>query len=181
MKKYFKQLSWPQRVMIIIAVMVLCIFSYYQTTGSLPLQKDTVTVSVQKSADGQSVIKMDDPNSQEIEKEFPMNMKEDEVMDAIHKMSHQKVESSKKWGAIPLTPGRVNQLLKVVQKNEENYVNSSVYLDILERWSKGDFSSVDKDHNKIWNLQGGTVGKAVGILSAEDEKKYIEANFKVKQ
>ncbi|PFO02614.1 hypothetical protein COJ85_15625 [Bacillus sp. AFS076308] len=181
MKKYFKQLSWPQRVMIIIAVMVLCIFSYYQTTGSLPLQKDTVTVSVQKSDDGQSVIKMDDPNSQEIEKEFPMNMKEDEVMDAIHKMSHQKVESSKKWGAIPLTPGRVNQLLKVVQKNEENYVNSSVYLDILERWSKGDFSSVDKDHNKIWYLQGGTVGKAVGILSAEDEKKYIEANFKVKQ
>ncbi|TWD97544.1 hypothetical protein FB550_110150 [Neobacillus bataviensis] len=181
MKKYFKQLSWPQRVMIIIAVMVLCIFSYYQTTGSLPLQKDTVTVSVQKSADGQSVIKMDDPNSQEIEKEFPMNMKEDEVMDAIHKMSHQKVESSKKWGAIPLTPGRVNQLLKVVQKNEKNYVNSSVYLDILERWSEGDFSTVDKDHNKIWNLQGGTVGKAVGILSPEDEKKYIEANFKVKQ
>ncbi|MEH7544297.1 MULTISPECIES: DUF6241 domain-containing protein [Bacillaceae] len=181
MKKYFKQLSWPQRVMIIIAVMVLGIFSYYQTTGSLPLQKDTVTVSVQKSADGQSVIKMDDPNSQEIEKEFPMNMKEDEVMDAIHKMSHQKVESSKKWGAIPLTSGRVNQLLKVVQKNEKNYVNSSVYLDILERWSEGDFSSVDKDHNKIWSLQGGTVGKAVGILSAEDEKKYIEANFKVEK
>ena len=181
MKKYFKQLTWPQRVMIILAVMVLCIFSYYQTTGSFPSQKDTVTVSVQKSDNGQSVIKMDDPNSQEIEKEFPMNMKEDEVMGAIHKMSHQKVESSKKWGAIPLTPGRVNQLLKVVQKNEKNYVNSSVYLDILERWSEGDFSTVDKDHNKIWNLQGGTVGKAVGILSAEDEKKYIEANFKVKQ
>ncbi|MCM3729385.1 DUF6241 domain-containing protein [Neobacillus cucumis] len=181
MKKYFKQLSWPQRVMIIIAVMVLCIFSYYQTTGSLPSQKDTVTVSVEKSDNGHSVIKMDDPNSQEIEKEFPMDMTEDEVMDAIHKMSHQKVESSKKWGAIPLTPGRVDQLLKVVQKNEKNYVHSSVYLDILERWSERDFSSVDRDHNKIWNLQGGTVGKAIGILSAEDEKKYIEANFKVKQ
>ncbi|MEH7118522.1 DUF6241 domain-containing protein [Neobacillus vireti] len=181
MKKYFKQLSWSQRVMIIFAVIVLGIFYYYQTTGSFPLQKDTVTVSVQKSDDGQSVIKMDDPNRQEIEKEFPMNMTEDEVMDAIHKMSHQKVESRKKWGAIPLTPGRVKQLLMVVLKNEKNYVNSSVYIDILERWSEGDFSTVDKDHNKIWNLQGGTVGKAVGILSAEEEKAYIEEHFRVKQ
>ena len=181
MKKYFKQLSWPQRVMIIFAVIVLGVFYYYQTSGSFPLHKDTVLVSVQKSNDGQSVIKMDDPNSQEVEKEFPMDMKEDEIMDAIHKMSHQKVVSSKKWGAIPLTPGRVNQLLKVVQKNEKNYDHSSVYKEILERWSQGDFSSVDEDHNEIWNLQGGTVGKAVGILSVEEEKKYIEENFNVKQ
>jgi hypothetical protein len=181
MKKYFQQLSWPQRVMIIFVVMVLGVFYYYQTSGSFSLHKDTVMVSVQKSDDGQSVIKVVDPNSQEIAKEFPMDMTEDEVMDAIHRMSHQKVESSKKWGAIPLTPGRVNQLLKVVQKNKRNYVHSSIYLDILERWSKGDFSTVDKDHNEIWNQQGGTVGKAVGILSADEEKKYIEANFKVKQ
>jgi Family of unknown function (DUF6241) len=181
MKKYFKQLSWAQRMMIIIAVMVLGIFSYYRTTGSIPFQKKSVTVVVQKSKDGQSMIKLDDPNSQEIEKDFPMNMTENEVMDAIHKMSHQKVEASKKWGAIPLTPGRVNQLLKVVQRNSNHYANSSVYIEILERWSKGDFSSVDKDHNQIWNLQGGTVGKAVGILSVEDEKAYIEENFKVKR
>jgi hypothetical protein len=181
MKKYFKQLSWAQRVMIIIAVMVLGIFSYYQTTGSFPFQKKSVTVVVQKSKDGQSVIKMDDPASQVIEKDFPMDMTEDEVMDAIHKMSHQKVEASKKWGAIPLTPGRVNQLLKVVQKNSNHYTNSSVYIEILERWSKGDFSTVDKDHNKIWNLQGGTIGKAVGILSVEEEKAYIEENFRVKR
>ncbi|ULT56342.1 DUF6241 domain-containing protein [Neobacillus drentensis] len=181
MKNYFKQLSWAQRVMIMIAVMVLGIFSYYQTTGSLPFQKKPVTVMVQTSKDGQSAIKIDDPASKEIEKDFPMNMTEDEVMDAIHKMSHQKVEASKKWGAIPLTPGRVNQLLKVVQKNANHYANSSVYIDILERWSKGDFSAVDKDHNRIWNLQGGTIGKAVGILSVEEEKAYIEENFKVKR
>ena len=147
----------------------------------MPLQKDTVSVAVQKSTDGESVIKIDDSNSQEIEKDLPLDMTEDEVMDSIHKMSHQKVKADKKWGAIPLTPARVNQLLKVVHKNENHYANSSVYKEILERWAKGDFSTVDDDHNRIWNLQGGTVGKAEGILSAEDEKAFIQDHFKIKK
>ena len=181
MKKYFKQLSWPQRVMIIFAVIVLGVFYYYKTTGSMPLHKDTVKVAVQKSTNGESVIEIDDSNSQEIEKDFPLDMTEAEVMETIHKMSHQKVKADKKWGAIPLTHARVNQLLKVVHKNENHYENSSVYKEILERWAKGDFSTVDDDHNRIWNLQGGTVGKAVGILSVEDEKAFIEDHFKVKK
>ncbi len=53
--------------------------------------------------------------------------------------------------------------------------NEDVYRDILERWADGDFSRVDQDHNAIWNMQNGTIGKATGILNAEEEKVYKES------
>ncbi len=180
MKKYFKNLSWTQRLIMIFAVIALG-FYYYFSTGSLPFQKSAVTVKVQETKSGESVIKMEDVNSSVIDREFPMDMSENEVMSAIHKMSHQKVVADKKWGAIPLTHDRVNRLMKVVHENYSVYRNSNIYIDILKRWSKGDFSNVADDHNKVWELQGGTIGAAVGIASVEDEKAFIEKHFKVKQ
>ncbi|WP_268872885.1 DUF6241 domain-containing protein [Neobacillus fumarioli] len=53
------------------------------------------------------------------------------------------------------------------------------YKDILERWAAGDFSQIDKDHNTIWDLQGGTIGKATGMATPKEEMAFIEKNFKV--
>jgi hypothetical protein len=47
-------------------------------------------------------------------------------------------------------------------------------LDILNRWAEGDFSRADKDHNAIWNVQGGTIGEATGVMSPEEEQQYLE-------
>ncbi|MEN8701624.1 DUF6241 domain-containing protein [Bacillus infantis] len=113
-----------------------------------------------------------------LEKLFPNNMEEEAVQQAIHDMSHQKVKAENKWGALQVTPDRISRLLSVVEANEMSYKHSSVYLDILERWNEGDFSSAARDHNRIWKLQGGTVGEAKGLLSKEEEQKYIEKNFK---
>jgi Family of unknown function (DUF6241) len=114
----------------------------------------------------------------DLKKLFPGNMEESAVQQAIHDMSHQKVKAKSKWGALQITPDRISRLIDVVEANEMNYQQSDLYLDILKRWSKGDFSSASRDHNSIWKLQGGTVGEAKGLLSKEEEQKYIEKNFK---
>jgi hypothetical protein len=105
-------------------------------------------------------------------------MSESGVQYAIHHMSHQKVVADKKWGAIPLTAERVKRLLEVVQNKRSVYKNGRVYEEILIRWSNNDFSKADEDHNVIWKLQNGDVGRATGLLSSEEEQKFIEKHFK---
>lgn len=92
----------------------------------------------------------------------------------IHGMSHQKVRADKKWGFYEIHPDRIKWLLDGL--DEVDVEHESVYRDILVKWQKGDFISADADHNAIWNLQGGTVGKATGILSQEEEQRYVEEN-----
>ena len=92
----------------------------------------------------------------------------------IHGMSHQKVKASKKWGFYEIHPSRIQWLLDGLDKVELDHENA--YRNILEKWNNGDFSSVDDDHNAIWSLQNGTVGKATGILSAEAEQAYVNSN-----
>lgn len=100
---------------------------------------------------------------------------EAEVQQVIHEMSHQKVKAGTKWGAIKITEERIELLLAYVKK--QDFKQKDTYIDILERWIKGDFSQAHKDHNAIWELQGGTVGKATGLLSKEEEAVFIEKTF----
>lgn len=116
-------------------------------------------------------------DNNEIEEAYPLDMNEYALQDAIHQMSHQKVEADKKWGAIHITPELIERLLVVVETNSSEYRHADTYLDILQRWENGDFSKADKDHNKIWDLQNGTVGKATGLLTASEEQKFIERHF----
>ena len=93
--------------------------------------------------------------------------------DYIHKMAHQKVIADTKWGFHEITDERINWLMEGL--SVLNLEHADVYRDILIRWAEGNFSSVDSDHNTIWKLKGGTIGKATGILSPEEEKRYIES------
>lgn len=109
---------------------------------------------------------------------FPDNMKESEMQNAIHGLSHQKVEAKTKWGYIQMTEERINRLFEVAKLNEQKWeLNGDLYVDILAQWSSGDFSKVDIDHNDIWELQGGSVGRATGLLNPWEEKQYIENTF----
>ncbi|ASN06753.1 DUF6241 domain-containing protein [Virgibacillus necropolis] len=92
----------------------------------------------------------------------------------IHGMSHQKVEASKKWGFYEIHSNRIKWLLEGLDEVELEH--ETAYRNILEKWKEENFSSVDGDHNAIWELQGGTVGRATGILSAEEEQAYINNN-----
>ena len=103
---------------------------------------------------------------------FSQSIDEKRMQQLIHEMSHQKVKAKPKWGAILITQARVAELIEVTKANK-TWKHSDVYLDILNRWYDGDFSQADKDHNAIWKLQGGTIGKASGLLNPIEEKKFI--------
>lgn len=113
---------------------------------------------------------------------FPMNMTEADVENAIHEMSHQKIEADEKWQKydkpIPLTDNNIKRLIDVIKNHD--YGAYSTYLDILNRWEKHDFSQAVQDHNAIWQLQGGTEGEATGLATPEEEQKYIKDNFDTK-
>ena len=70
-------------------------------------------------------------------------------------------------------------LLQMVK--EGNYEHEEVYVEILTKWQKGNFSSADLDHNRVWTLLNGNVGKAYGVMSEEEEKEYLQnPNIKFK-
>jgi len=114
---------------------------------------------------------------------YPDNLIEDKVNEAIHSMSHQKVQSGAQWGHEQITQEKVDRLLAVCKMND--YEHNDLYIPILERWSKGDFSNAVDDHNKIWKLQQGggeeAPGKATRLSTPEEEGSYIKEYFENKK
>ncbi|PFP22675.1 hypothetical protein COJ96_25255 [Bacillus sp. AFS073361] len=98
------------------------------------------------------------------------------VIEVMHKMTHQKVKAKEKWGAIPMIPDTINQVYTIVKNSE--FAQKADLLAILGNWKKGIFSEIDDDHNYFWTYQGGTVGKAYGIMSQSEEETFIRNNFK---
>jgi hypothetical protein len=102
------------------------------------------------------------------------NLSEEDILNYMHGMSHQKVVAEEKWLHYEMTNERIQFLISVVEN--DNYKNGELLLDILQRWAEGDFQRADKDHNKIWSLQGGNVGEATGVMTPEQEQQYLEEN-----
>jgi hypothetical protein len=48
-------------------------------------------------------------------------MSEYAVQDAIHALSHQKVEAEEKWSHMRITPERIGRLIEVVEVNKDEY------------------------------------------------------------
>ena len=101
---------------------------------------------------------------------------EGEATSIIHKMTHQKIVASDKWGAIEMTQERIEELYEIVDKSDFEYRGE--LKTILERWKAGDFSRVDEDHNTVWRIQGGSIGRAQGIMTMDQEQVFIENNFR---
>lgn len=106
------------------------------------------------------------------------------VEEVIQEMAHQKIIAESKEGSIMITPERIDILIQMVEENKDKYerhaqhdkyARHEVYLDILKRWKKGDFSTVDDDHNMLMYMQAGKPpeGLATGVASEEQEKHYI--------
>lgn len=103
---------------------------------------------------------------------------QDEVIEVMHKMTHQKVKAKEKWGAIPMIPNTINQVINIVENSV--FEQKDDLLAILDKWKKGIFSEIDDDHNYFWTYQGGTIGKAYGIMSKSEEEAFIQNNFEEK-
>ena len=103
---------------------------------------------------------------------------DEEVQNAIHLMSHQKVKADTKWGAILLTQERVETLSKQIDDNKDSLKHYDTYRKILDKWVVGDFSEADKDHNAVWRLQNGNIGKANGLLTPQEELEFVEEHLR---
>lgn len=94
----------------------------------------------------------------------------------VHRMTHQKVAADIKDGATEMTPERIDELLKTL--GETDYVHEDVYLRILSEWKEGKFENSVEAHNEILSLQNGNIGVATRLLTPEEEKDFIEQNFR---
>ncbi|MFF2175120.1 DUF6241 domain-containing protein [Lysinibacillus sp. NPDC058147] len=162
---------------VIIAVLVIfgSIFGYIKFTEQMEKpgpQKEKASVEVAGAP-------LEDKIVTKEELLYPDNLMEHKVNETIHSMSHQKVEAKVKWGQTQITQAKVDRLLAVVKMNDYKY--KELYISILERWSKDDFSHSVEDHNSIWELQGGdesrNSGKAIRLLTPAEEQTYIENNL----
>lgn len=96
------------------------------------------------------------------------------VEEVLQQMSHKKIIADEKESSIMITPERIDTLLQMVEENKDVYEHREQYLDVLNRWKLGDFSSVDQDHNDLWFLQGSKQDRiAYGIATKEQEIDYI--------
>ncbi|MEY8370244.1 DUF6241 domain-containing protein [Aerococcaceae bacterium 50-4] len=102
---------------------------------------------------------------------------ENQFLDAIHYMTHQKVLADSKQGALEITPERIDILLE----QAESFSDSShypFYIEVLSAWDAGDFSNAVYAHNYVWNVQDGDIGEAYGLLDESQEAEFVEANFR---
>lgn len=105
-------------------------------------------------------------------------MSDDQLMQEVHEMTHQKVQAEQKWGASEITKDKVLKLYEVVKNKQfKDSQAKQMLLGILEPWTKGDFSNAVTAHNEIWKYQNGTVGKANRLLTAKEETEFIQQNF----
>ncbi|QUW22590.1 hypothetical protein JSQ81_03120 [Sporosarcina sp. Marseille-Q4063] len=99
-----------------------------------------------------------------------------EILVVMHQMTHQKIQANEKWGATPMIQENIDIVYDIIEAND--FPEKDTLLSIVTRWKDGNFNRVDKDHNAIWKLQGGTIGKAYGIMSEEEERWFVIKNFK---
>ncbi|MGG0123568.1 DUF6241 domain-containing protein [Bacillus paranthracis] len=105
--------------------------------------------------------------------EEKQQVSEAEIISTMHRMVHQKVKSSEKWGFIEMTNKEIRGAKNAVESST-NFKYKPELLSTLERWEKGDFSQTVEEHNFLWEIQGGDTGKATERLSPEEEKQYVK-------
>lgn len=107
-----------------------------------------------------------------------IGMEEGRFQTMLHQMTHQKIKASKKVGAIEMTPERIDEMLKIAHANENIYEHYEFYEKTLTAWEQGDFSNSVDVHNTIWDWHNGTVGRAIGLMTPEQEAEFVERHFR---
>jgi hypothetical protein len=115
-------------------------------------------------------------SSNPFEENVKTPLSENLVQQYIHAMSHQKVQAEEKWSFYKITDERIDFLLSQLEVNK--YKHEDLYKEILESWKAGDFSDADGQHNAVWELQGGTIGEATGVMSEKAEEAFLQKQKK---
>jgi len=111
--------------------------------------------------------------------EFKENDSEEKLIKIIHMMSHQKIEAANKWGGVPMTETTISQVKNFLNNHGTDFDHYDKYIEIINKWEKGNFEESVEDHNFVWELEGGIngYGEAFGLLDNFDESIYIKESF----
>ncbi|MDQ1002920.1 hypothetical protein QFZ28_003320 [Neobacillus niacini] len=122
----------------------------------------------------------DDINQAIISLGLDKSPSEGDVLEILHNMTHQKVRSEEKWGFVHMS--EVNLLaVKEVLRENPTFSQNIEMLAIVTDWLNNDFSNIVAEHNSIWKMKDGSVGKAYGILSPSEEAELVKEQFGVQQ
>ena len=80
-----------------------------------------------------------------VAEEFP-KVSEGEIISTMHKMVHQKVKSSEKWGFVEMTKKEISNVKRDIE-NSTGFRYKMKLFSIINRWEKGDFSQTVEEHN----------------------------------
>ncbi|PEC16088.1 PRK06770 family protein [Bacillus thuringiensis] len=89
---------------------------------------------------------------------------EEEVISAMHSMTHQKVKACEGKGATPMSKKNAEKVRNILNGN--NFKNKEELLAITERWANRDFIK----------LQGGEIGEAT-VMDKVDEQVFCLNTF----
>ncbi|EOQ01937.1 MULTISPECIES: PRK06770 family protein [Bacillus cereus group] len=99
---------------------------------------------------------------------------EEEVISAMHSMTHQKVKACEGKGATPMSKKNAEKVRNILNGN--NFKNKEELLAITERWANRDFSKIVEEHNYFIKLQGGVIGEAT-VMDKVDEQVFCLNTF----
>jgi len=68
-----------------------------------------------------------------------------------------------KWGYLTLNDENIFTILTELAAVENPSFVEKRMIEMLSNWYHGDVGSIDKDHNFLWDWEGGTIGKASGM------------------
>lgn len=144
--------------------------------GGANFFKDAKKEEVLTTTEGMEVEEIMEKIDSEPDIEAEAEMSQGQIISTMHKMTHQKIIADDKWGAIPMTKENINNLVKVLESGDYD----SRLLSMAKRWQDGNFNSVADDHNTLWSMQNGTIGKAMRKATEEEERRFIAEHFDVK-
>lgn len=84
-----------------------------------------------------------------------------EIINMMHDMANTLIiaEDNKIWNTVPITKESVSKLLNMLMSSE-NFEEKLTFTTIAQNWQKRDFNNIINDHNTVWILLDGTIGRA---------------------
>lgn len=74
------------------------------------------------------------------------------VQKVLLDMAHFKSETHIEKGSMEITSKRMDNLMQIIEEEKAVFFHYQTYVDILNRWEKGDFSTIDDDHERLHSL-----------------------------
>jgi len=84
-----------------------------------------------------------------------------EVVIRMHEMANTLIfaEDNKIWGTVTVNKETVSELLNMINTIKASK-EKDTFIAIAKNWQKGNFANIVDDHNIVWKILEGTIGKA---------------------